>query len=76
MTTCELPCAELNEAALVGGDVVHVEEVLERLGRPSFSTLKRWWRAGKFPAPIEAWPGRRLVWSREAIDRWFAERLP
>jgi predicted DNA-binding transcriptional regulator AlpA len=75
MTTCELPCAEVNEAPPVGGEVVYVEEMLERLGRVSFSTLKRWWKRGRFPQPMAGWPGRRLVWSRRALDHWYAERL-
>lgn len=76
MTTCGLLCAEANSPAQVGGQVVGVEEVLDLLGRPSFSTLKRWWKSGRFPQPIGGGlPGRRLVWSKRAVSRWLAERL-
>jgi len=41
---------------------VGVEEVLDLLGRPSFSTLKRWWKSGRFPQPIDGGlPGHRLA---------------
>jgi|KBSMisStandDraft_5_1062788.scaffolds.fasta_scaffold3280888_1 hypothetical protein len=62
MTICGLVCGQADAPAQIGGDVVGVEEVLDLLGRPSFSTLKRWWKSGRFPQPIDGGlPGHRLA---------------
>jgi excisionase family DNA binding protein len=36
-------------------------------------TLAAWIRAGRFPRATHR-GGRRMLWTAEAVERWFAER--
>ena len=47
-------------------------EVVERVGI-GHQTLRRWVRAGKFPAPIQIGP-RRIAWLIEDIEEWLDSR--
>jgi excisionase family DNA binding protein len=40
--------------------------------RSSVPTLRRWRRLGTGPASIKS--GRKVLYRREALDRWLAER--
>lgn len=43
---------------------------VRRIAEVSRSTLWRWIRANRFPAPLEHWPGRRLVWRRDDVTNF------
>ena len=51
--------------------VVDWSEVLS-LTRAKRSTIRAWMRDGRFPRPIEGWPGLRTVWRRSDIRAYFA----
>jgi predicted DNA-binding transcriptional regulator AlpA len=60
-------------ATAAAGPLIFQPELRALLGDISADTLGRWWRSGKFPAPLR-WPGRRLAWSRSAVTGWLEER--
>ncbi len=39
------------------------------------STLRRWWKKGKFPLPHKL-NGTTLVWQVETIKQWVKENIP
>lgn len=47
------------------------EEVTKIIGKSS-STLRRWWKSGAFPAPLQ-YKGKTLGWSEELIKQWFSD---
>lgn len=54
-------------------ETLKTEEVLARLniGR---TTLHRWIAEGMFPKPGRQ-GGRRLIWSKDAVDKWQQRNL-
>ncbi|WP_274617009.1 helix-turn-helix transcriptional regulator [Vibrio furnissii] len=49
--------------------ILSPQEVCEMMNR-SLSTLNRWWKAGRFPRPLQN-QGRTWGWSADAIDDWL-----
>ena len=47
-------------------------EVLSRCG-VSYTTVWRWVRSGRFPAPVKIGP-RAVRWRESEIEAWLAER--
>ena len=48
--------------------LLKTRDVLDELG-VVYSTLWRWVKAGRFPAPIKL--GSRLAWTRADLDQWI-----
>lgn len=46
-----------------------LQEVLELI-RVSYPTIRRWMKAGTFPASING-KGRKLLWTQSAIESWI-----
>lgn len=55
------------------GRILGAADAAARFG-VSFSTLKRGWPVGKFPAPIRV-SENRIGWLEVEIDRWQRERI-
>ena len=51
--------------------LLKTRDVLDELGIV-YSTLWRWLRAGRFPAPIRL--GSRMAWTRSDLDQWIASQ--
>ena len=49
--------------------------VLRRCGVKARSTLWRWVRAGKFPAPVQL-SSQNIAWRRSDVNAWIAARPP
>lgn len=58
----------MNRSQIV--QISHVEEItgFHR------STLRRWWKKGKFPQPNKL-NGATLVWTAETITKWIKENV-
>jgi len=54
------------------GAFVHWPEVRRITGATS-QTVREWVAAGKFPKPIESFPGTRFVWRRSDIDAFVQD---
>lgn len=49
--------------------ILSTKQVCEIANR-SPATLKRWWKAGHFPRPIQH-QGRTIGWNSKAVDEWL-----
>lgn len=63
----------VNPSDAVVGRILGAADAAARFG-VSFSTLKRGWPVGKFPAPIRV-SENRIGWLEVEIDRWQRDRI-
>lgn len=54
--------------------ILRLAHVLERTGIRAKSTVYRWIRAGRFPAPVRLGPGL-IGWPEHEVEAWLRERL-
>lgn len=69
----EVACTSVNSLSEGVGRILGAADAAARFG-VSFSTLKRGWPAGKFPAPVRV-SENRIGWLEVEIDRWQRERI-
>jgi predicted DNA-binding transcriptional regulator AlpA len=55
-------------------EIMQWDEVL-RATHVCKKTVRRWIADGKFPPPLEGWPGAVQVFSRQQVRQWFIDVL-
>jgi predicted DNA-binding transcriptional regulator AlpA len=72
-TALDQPRPAPSPVAAIAGALVFEPELRALVGA-SRTTLWRWIKNGKFPAPL-VWPGRAKVWRRDAVLAYL-QKLP
>ncbi|GAA5213750.1 helix-turn-helix transcriptional regulator [Corallincola platygyrae] len=61
---------DINSQALLSSNFLLTEAEVRKLMSISRSTLRRWIKAGNFPAPVQL-PGRRVAWRSSDLNTWL-----